>query len=354
MNDVVSQEADSAERVETGSGAEWAPPRSEPTAASVPILARWRALTADVRLVAERDSLSKSEVARRADVPIGTFSPWYDGTYPGSIHRINERVEKWLRSLEDRRTVKAVQSGPGFVETRTARAVIEALVYAQAAPEMVVITLGAGMGKTMTAQYFASTRAHVVVVTMRPTTAGVRQMLSELAIALNVYERAPSRMDRAIGERLRRNGRQTLLIIDEAQNLVDSAVNQLRYFLDEYQCGIALLGNEELYGRFGGDQPSAAYAQLHRRIGMRLRRLHPLQADIDAVVAAWDLQDPDAAKLARAIGRKPGALSQVSKTLTLAGMIAAGEQKELSAEHVRQAWINRGGEDLLSVLGRRS
>jgi DNA transposition AAA+ family ATPase len=325
----------------------WAP-KQEPAHLPTEEFARWKLATAAVRRIAGRDTLTKSEVARRADVPLGTFSPWFDGTYTGKITSITARVERWIAAIEERARVAGDVREPGFVQTRTAAEVIDTLVYAQALPEMCVITLGAGMGKTITARHFADTRPHAVLVTMRPSTAKVYGMMGELCAALGVIEYGPARLDRAIGERLKRNGRHTLLMVDEAQNLDDQAVNQLRYYMDEFGCGIALLGNEELYGRFGGAAPKPAYAQLHRRIGKRLKRLAPLQADIDAIVAAWKLEDAEAANLARAIGRKPGALGQVSKTLILAHMLAAGDSKPLSADHVRLAWQNRGGEELRS------
>lgn len=326
----------------------WGAPKGAPQLApnfSPDDLTLWQETTTAVRVIAESRGWSKSSVARLSDVPMGTLSPWYDGTYTGRLTEITARVKRWLASFEESARLAGVKA-PGFVTTRTAGEVIDTLVYAQALGEMVVITLGAGMGKTITCRHFAATRPHVFLVTMRPTTTNVFAAMQELALVLGVTEKSPARLDRSVGERLKRNGRETLLIVDEAQNATDNTVNQLRYFLDEFGCGIALVGNEELYGRFGGAEPKAAYAQLHRRIGKRLRRLIPLQADIDALVAAWNIEDQAAANLARAIGRKPGALSQISKTLVLAGMLAAGEGKPLAVDHVRQAWTNRGGEEL--------
>jgi DNA transposition AAA+ family ATPase len=180
---------------------------------------------------------------------------------------------------------------------------------------------------------------------MRPTTSTVHGMLLEFAQALEVDERNPARLDRALGTKLKRNGRNTLLIVDEAQHLNDNAVNQLRYFLDKYGVGVALLGNEELYGRFGGAKPTVAYAQINRRIGKRVRRLQPLAADITAILDAWSVQGDDVRKFLRAVGQKPGALSQITKTLQLAGMYAAGEARSVTLDDVKTAWLNRAGED---------
>jgi DNA transposition AAA+ family ATPase len=210
-------------------------------------------------------------------------------------------------------------------------------------PEIAVVVLAAGMGKTFSINHYAAARPNVFKVTMRPSTATVFKIMGELAELFNLseIERVATRIDRAVGTRLKRNGRHTLLVVDEAQHLKDDAVNQLRYFFDEYGVGIALVGNEELYGRFG-DAPKPAYAQLQSRFGLKVRRAAPLAGDIEAVLDAWAIEDPDIRKLGMAIGRKPGTLRQLTKTLQLAGMIAAGENRNMGVADVRIAAANRG------------
>jgi DNA transposition AAA+ family ATPase len=182
---------------------------------------------------------------------------------------------------------------------------------------------------------------------MRPTTCGNRQMLSELAAKLEVGRgRDYVERDRLIGEKLKRDGRKTLLIVDEAQRLTDEAVDQLRYFKDQFGVGIALLGNEDLYSRFPAASRKAMDAQIRRRIFIWLKRLTPLAGDIDAYVKAWKIEDKDVAALARAIGRRPGALGSVAETLKLAHILAAADERPISAEYVHQAWQNRGDDAL--------
>lgn len=325
----------------------WTAPAQEPGGISDEALHQWRSTTAQLRETAARLGLSKSEVSRRSEVPQGTLSPWYDGKYTGDVARVTARVAKWLDALAETEQLQAaLPAAPDWVETPTARRVHEALLYAQAMPSMAVITLGPGCGKTWTAERYVATRPSAHLVTMRPTTRTVHGMLQAIAQSLDVVERNPARLDAAIGDRLRRNGRHTLLIVDEAQNLSDQAVNQLRFFLDLYGCGIALLGNEELYTRLGGEKAVPAYAQIHRRVGMRVKQLQARPEDISALVEAWQLEDETAKRLARQIGTKPGALSQITQTLMLAGQIAAGSGRRIAAEDIRAAWRNRGGEAL--------
>jgi DNA transposition AAA+ family ATPase len=308
-----------------------------------PDLERWRLAREQLVAVARRMRLSKTQVSQRSEIAAGTLYPWIDGTYAGNIPNVTERVEKFLTSVDQLAAAASkIPVGPGFVTTPTAERLTDMLMYAQMMPSMVIGTLGSGMGKTMTARQYARSHPGVVLVTMRPTAKSTQMMLSVIADALEVRDRNVRGHERSIGQRLRRNGRNTLLIVDEAQNLVDEAVNQLRYFLDEYGTGIALLGNLELYSRFGDKDPKPAYAQLHSRIGMRMRELQPTAGDVEALAAAWNVTDPDMVLLCHAIAHKPGALRQMGETLKLAGMYAAGEGRELTVADLRMAVHNRG------------
>jgi DNA transposition AAA+ family ATPase len=320
----------------------WAIDAVEPQAATEEI-ERWRTLRTDVVSLARRHNLTKTAVTKRAGIPQGTFWQWFDGTYKGRIANVSDQVARFLESFAEQSAASSrFPTAPGYLETPTALKVEDALIFAQMAPEMVVVVLGAGMGKSITADAFVGRTPHATMVTMRPTTASVNNMLRALCAKFAVTERDPAKLDEAIGEKLKRNGRHTLLVVDEAQNLTDQAVNQLRFYLDNYGVGIALLGNEELYGRFGGSSVKPAYAQLHSRFGLRLRQLQPVEGDVEALLNAWGIEDGSIRKLMHAVARKPGALRHVTKVLQLGTMIAMGANRPLALEDVRAAIANRG------------
>lgn len=343
MKDFTTQAAD----VETGaeSGA-W------PEATAIPKLAEdaladWKETTRLVRETAQARGLSRPAIAKEAGVSAGVLYPWLDGTYKGSFANVTKSMRKWLNASDARVETRATMlREPDYVETPTAREVMSGLMYAQNAPGIALITLGPGMGKTTCSKEYIARTPHAFRVVMRPSTGSVHSMLREIASALGVVERDPGKLARAIGDKLKRNGRHTLLIVDEAQNLSESAVNELRYFHDEYGAGIAMLGNEDIHARYGGLTPREGYGQIHRRIGFRMRRMQPGASDIDAFVDAWQLEDSDAVKITRAIGKKPGALGQIKETLKLASVLAGGRGAALTAEDIRRAWINRGGEEI--------
>lgn len=338
-----------AREVAPATGA-WPAPRGEP-ALDAAALAAWRAATAALRAQAEAQGLSMGEAARAAGIPQGTLNPWYHGTYPGSYEAVTARVRRYLSAAAESAAVAAsLPEVPEFVETPTARALTEALVYAQALPEIAVATLGAGCGKTTTARHFAATRPHVTLVTMRPSTAGRGALLAELAAALDVAERNPVRLDRAIGARLRRAQRNTLLIVDEAQHLTDEAVNQLRFLHDEFGCGLALLGNEAVWRRWAArpERDRDGLAQVQSRIGYRILRRGPAPGDAEAICDAWGIAEGEARRAALALARLPGALRTLVKTLQIAALDAAGRGRAITAEAIRAAHARRAADGVLA------
>jgi DNA transposition AAA+ family ATPase len=326
----------------------WPEPKREPERASPQALDAWRTAVRRTREIALREGWTRAEVARRSDIAASTLTQIMDGTYPADIAVQAGKLTKWLDAYDATRALAAqMPEVPGWVSTPTGEEIISTLTYCQMLPDWGLVTLGAGMGKTITARHYCATRPSAWRVTMRPRTGSVSTMLHEIAQAIGVTERNPIKLDRAIGERLKRNGRHTLLIVDEAQNLVDAAVDQLRFFLDEYECGLCLMGNDELYTRSGLGKPREGYAQIHRRIGPRLKLMRPRDADIAAVIAAWKVEDPAIVRMLQAIGRKPGALGQITKTMQGAAVRAAGSGRPIELAHVRAAWTNRdSGEEV--------
>ncbi|EFO31645.1 bacteriophage DNA transposition protein B [Roseibium sp. TrichSKD4] len=313
-------------------------------------VARWEELTAKVADIAKANNWSQGEVARRCGLPAASFNLWYSGKYSGRLDSQNNKIQNWLQQLEETQDlVGRIPSSPDFLTTRFAREVFETLAWAQATNDVAVITCIAGIGKTAVCRHYARVRPNVYMATMSPNTKTPYAMLIELAEELEVQEHNPARHGRAIGRKLARAGGNTLLIVDEVQNLQDDAINQLRHFSDNYQCGVALVGNSEVYTRFAqGRKNGRSYDQLKSRFGKRISREKPYPEDINMFIKAWDIEEPKAVAMLRGIARKGGALRQIDKTMKLASMLAIGDGSNLvSVEHIEQAWTNRDVEDVV-------
>ena len=303
---------------------------------------RRQELVAQVDRVMGEKGWSKAEVARRSGIGHGTFSQWHTGAYKGRYDTINAEVETWLGNLDQVSEIAAsVPVAPGYLPLDFAQQVNRMLSIAQIMPTMVMVTAEAGIGKTTAARNYVASHANSYLVTISPHTRTVHNMLSEIATAIGCDERNAGRLVRAIGQRLQRQGDGTLLVIDEAQNLSDDAINQLRHFVDNHACGVALLGNSATYARYATWSKGEKYGQLTRRIFKRIRTERPSVEDLRLFIEAWGISEPNQVEFLCGVGMKPGALGQVDMTIKLARMVAQGAGRELTLGDLRAAWSNR-------------
>ncbi len=320
----------------------WELPRNTPQT-DAPTLGRWSIATDEIRKIAADNGWSKSEVARRADVAVGTFSSWYDGTYKGRFDTTTQRIENFIDQLRDAAAVgMQMPTTPGFLQTRVARELMTAMTYAQMLPTIAVVTCASGLGKSMAARAYRNSRPHVTHVTLSPSSASPHVLKQEIAQELGIECRDGNKIKRVITDALRRDGYHALLIIDEAQNLTEDGINELRHFRDNAQCGLVLLGNEEGRTPYAARDPRHASAQVARRVGHRLSIMNPYAEDVDQFVDAWALPDPEVRALAVKIAGMPGAFGTLSETILTAGMIAAGHDRPITTADLRAAWENRG------------
>ncbi|OEI84666.1 AAA family ATPase [Brucella sp. BO3] len=311
----------------------------------------WWVLIDHLLPVVTANKWSKIETAKRIDMPESTFSAWFSGRYNGRLDAQNKLVQQWLDALEEAADMDTLPSSPPFFLTKTSVEIEAALKWAQRGPDLVMVTQPAGVGKTMTCRQYRATRPHVYMVTMSPHTRTVHGMMVDLASELDVIQHNPAKLTRAIGNRLSRSGAPTLLIVDEAQNLQDEAIDQLRHFVDVYKCGVALIGNDEIHGRFlrNADKPNGpSQSQLRSRIGKRLRYSKPHREDLLAFIEKWDVTDSKTIELLLGIGMKGGALRQIDKTMRLASEVAQGLDMAVTYDIVKKAWENRDVEDLVA------
>ena len=144
---------------------------------------------------------------------------------------------------------------------------------------------------------------------------------------------------------LKVNGTVRQLDVEDDMPLLWALRDELGITGPKYGCGIALLGNTELWARYGVSDPHRASAsQIQRRIGQRMRQLAVEPEDVDAVLDAMGVTDEHMRKVCHFFARKPGGLGSMVKTLQLASMFAHGEERAITDADMKAAWENRTGE----------
>lgn len=300
----------------------------------------------EVEALRDALELSAAEVARRTSIAASTYSEFMARKYKGNSGPILEKLQKWIKAEVARmETSTATLPDIGFVETTMAKQMITALGFAQSRPSMVLLTLGSGLGKTMTLNWYAAHHAHAYRIVIEPIEGRAHPAIRKIAAAFDIRMHQTSNLIAEIKRRLRReDGHQPLLMIDEAQNLTDDAVNQMRFLLDEAGCGLALAGNEDLMSRYALSASREGYGQIHRRIFMRVHHKTAPAADIDLLLDRYSITDDAVRRCCHQIGVRAGGLGQIVDTLHLASISAYGAERAMTADDVRRAWSNRSRE----------
>lgn len=287
--------------------------------------------------------LSQERAGKEAGISTSGLNQYLQGKYKGDNAAVAEKVLIWLASRERKSTVTAplAGSGSGYVETETGMKIGAALTFAQSVADFCVVHGGAGVGKTMTIENYASLNPNVWVVTMRPDTAALAAALEEIGEAMGLRSAWPNRLTREICKKLKGTG--GLLIIDEAQHASVPAIEAIRSIHDATGVGVVLSGNESVYARLTGGTRAANFAQLFSRVGKRLRLSKASKRDVNAIAVRYGVTGDKEISLLYGISQKPGALRGVVKTLRLATLFA--DNGAPTHEHIAAAWRDLGGEE---------
>ena len=293
------------------------------------------------------DGRPLAQIAPETGIAYGTLAAWRSAKYAGNNMRIAETVRQWLVTREAKhRTRSALPAVPDFVMTPTASRIIEVLERALVLPDIAVIAGGAGIGKTSAIRKYQAMTPNVFIATMQACTGAMRAMMEVIGAELGTFRlhRTVEMSDQIVRKLRNTNG---LLIIDEAQHLDAEAMDQLRSFHDAAQIGIALVGNETVFGRFGAERRTPQFAQLFSRVGQRFTRRELTKGDLDALIGAWDLADEEATKAVRTIARLPGAARGMTKCLRMAFVLARSlNRSQPNKQDIEAAWSQLSGEAL--------
>lgn len=293
------------------------------------------------------DGMNLTAQAKEAGIAYGSFTNWAGGTYGGDNQRIAGQVSQWLAARVERAAIASVMpSAPAYVDTPTARRITALFTFAQSSPDIVVSAAGPGVGKTTAAEEYQRTHPNVFLVTATKTRRSAHNLFAELAVIMDVTERMSARLNRAIGTKLR--GRKALIIVDEAQHLSVDALEEIRSLYDLYGCGIALIGSPAVFARIEGKGRDGDLAQLFSRVGMRMTQARPRAEDVTALATAWGIIEPKVMRLLQKIAMRPGALRVMTKTLTLASIVAAGEGEDALSEASITKAFNQLGDSLVA------
>ncbi len=138
-------------------------------------------------------------------------------------------------------------------------------------------------------------------------------------------------------------GSNGLLILDEAQHLKMDAIEIIRSLHDSTEIGLALVGNQSIntLTKESNSTPGRR-AQISSRIVKRTILSEPTKRDVNAMCAAFKIEDKDAINFAYGISKKAGALRLVKKTIRHA-VLFTPEGQTISYDTLVAAYQNLNG-----------
>lgn len=277
----------------------------------------------ELRALMDERGWSAAETARRAGVSATAIGAWLRGEYRGDNRRIESLAQRLLRTERDAAGLAAAGLDR-HADLAVTEQICACAAHAHVNADLVVVFGAAGGGKTAALGHYVANHAGASMVTMSPAVTTPAAALGRIAEELDgsTSEGTAARLERAVVSRL--SVGRALLVVDEAHHLSQALLDVVRCVHDAAGCGLALAGNEPLWGRLArGDRA----AQLVSRVGLRFHLRHPSAADVMALAETLLRRAPagPGRRAVLAAGRGVGALRAVRKLAAQALILARGD-----------------------------
>ena len=211
----------------------------------------------------EGKRISQSKAAQALGYSSGVVSAYKSRTYNGNVKAFEEAVNAWLKR-EARRIAKI---DVPRAETATLDSIRKAVMMAQDDRDIAVIAGDSGTGKTTALRAYAAENHGAILIEVDSSfTKNV--LVTEIAGALGVETKGSiTAVIARIVEAL--NGRDTVVMIDEADYLSDGSLELVRRVInDKAETGVVLCGLPRL--KYKLENLRNDHQQLTSRVGVLL------------------------------------------------------------------------------------
>lgn len=241
----------------------------------------------------EAEGLSQAKAAPVIGISAAVLSQYRRSIYEkGDIEEVEKKLEEFFRIKEEQgqnsRKVEPFRASlQGYVPTSISEAAYRMIRYCQLEKGIVVIDGDAGIGKTKAAAKFLQDNPTTTIyLKASPATSTLRSLMKMIARTLKLPETLRTdELSISIQEKLKQTDK--IIIIDEAQNIKFSALEEISRWTDEDMftgrsgVGIVLIGNVEVYNKMLGRQEAIFAQQFNRtRLHGRYRTTDVKKEDV--------------------------------------------------------------------------
>lgn len=214
-----------------------------------------------VNRLLESKQITQAELAKRIGYTSAAISTYKRGAYAADETAIEQALTEFFTLWDAQEDLREASLNYGrrdsYIPITASESTYRLIKYAQIERKLVVIYGDTGVGKTKAAYKFVDDNpTGTVYITSSPSCRSLRATLKQLARELRLPVRPTADMAAAIKEKLQSEGK--LLIIDEAQFLTVSVVDEISRWVDpdpgtgESRMAIALIGNDGVLEKFDG------------------------------------------------------------------------------------------------------
>ncbi len=313
------------------------------------------ALRTQIKQIIDSKAVSQADIARKSGLSDGAISLFKNGKYGANEANIAEQLEKWLTHYLESKARSLSIPEMGWVETPTARQIMDVISYAQYGHHINTIYGEPGIGKTMAIERYCQDHSSTaVLITASPSLPNTLGIYLEIARALGMNG-LPRRIaivrDELIGYFLAKqspsgnnadksNG---VVIVDEAQHVPDSAIEAMRVDLyDIAKVALVFCGNDDVVARLKKKSTASYFARFTSRTAINHEpKVTP--EDLSAILEGWEIKGNQYYNILEPALYTDGRLRTVSKVLENAFAVVDGQGRtELSPDILKKAWLNRG------------
>ena len=210
----------------------------------------------------EENKITYTDLANRIGISKSILSQYMSGTYKAPQTTDVKIAEFFARQEQSSQMPSANIGSVSFAKTSIANEVLNTIAICQIQRKMGCIYGDAGIGKTMAIKEYARNNSECIVITVTKATSRERSFLETLCEELHIPIGRIDRMHKACKAKLDQS--EKVLIIDEAQHLPYSTIEDVRALNDDDGIGIVLVGNYEINDKL----TKQGYDQLSSRVGL--------------------------------------------------------------------------------------
>lgn len=199
-----------------------------------------------IRLLVLKGEMTQTSLAKNIGCSPTTISQYLQSGYPGDVEKLEKNIEQFLRRNQDKKSYKITKLD--YCDTTIAEKILNIASMTHYNCDISVCVGKSGIGKTTAINAYANKIGGVIVIDPDEV-ASPRFLLKQIADIIKLPQIKQATEDVIADIIYRIKDTNTLIIIDEAENLNDRAFRVLRKIHDrcENTCGLLFIGTQKLH-----------------------------------------------------------------------------------------------------------